>query len=45
VCSSDLDKIVVIEKGRVVEEGTHAQLLERRGRYFELYTMAFAERV
>lgn len=38
------DKIVVIEKGRIVEEGTHAQLLERRGRYFDLYTMAFAER-
>ena len=38
------DKIVVIDKGRIVEEGTHAQLLEQRGRYFNLYTMAFAER-
>ncbi len=38
------DKIVVIDKGRIVEEGTHAELLERRGRYFDLYTMAFAER-
>ncbi len=38
------DKIVVIDQGRIIEEGTHAQLLERRGRYFELYTMAFAER-
>ncbi len=38
------DKIVVLDKGRIVEEGTHAELLEKRGRYFELYTMAFMER-
>jgi ABC-type multidrug transport system fused ATPase/permease subunit len=39
------DKIVVIDKGRIVEQGTHAELLERRGRYFDLYTMAFALKV
>jgi len=38
------DLIVVMAHGRIVETGTHAQLLEQRGRYFELYTMAFAER-
>ncbi|MBI3915309.1 MAG: ABC transporter ATP-binding protein [Chloroflexi bacterium] len=38
------DQIVVIDQGRIVEQGTHQQLLERRGRYFDLYTMAFAER-
>jgi ATP-binding cassette subfamily B protein/subfamily B ATP-binding cassette protein MsbA len=36
------DKIVVMDKGRIVEVGSHAELLEKRGRYFELYTMAFA---
>ena len=33
-----LDRIIVLEEGRIVEEGTHAQLLRRRGRYYELYT-------
>jgi ATP-binding cassette subfamily B protein/subfamily B ATP-binding cassette protein MsbA len=37
------DVIVVMDRGRILESGTHAELLERRGRYFELYTMAFAE--
>ncbi len=38
------DKIIVIDKGRIVEEGAHAELLQERGLYFDLYTMAFAER-
>jgi ABC-type multidrug transport system fused ATPase/permease subunit len=38
------DKILVIEKGHIVEAGTHAELLQRRGQYFDLYTMAFAEK-
>jgi ATP-binding cassette subfamily B protein/subfamily B ATP-binding cassette protein MsbA len=38
------DKIVVMDRGRIVEIGSHAELLEQRGRYFDLYTMAFAER-
>jgi subfamily B ATP-binding cassette protein MsbA len=32
------DQILVIEAGRIVEEGTHADLLAARGRYFDLYT-------
>jgi ABC-type multidrug transport system fused ATPase/permease subunit len=38
------DLIVVMDHGRIIERGTHAELLEARGRYFALYTMAFAER-
>ncbi len=30
-------RIVVLDGGRAVESGTHAELLARRGRYFELY--------
>ena len=31
-------KIVVLEYGEVVEEGTHAELMERRGKYYELFS-------
>ncbi len=32
------DQIVVLERGRLVEQGTHDELLERRGVYFYLYS-------
>jgi ABC-type multidrug transport system fused ATPase/permease subunit len=32
------DQILVIEDGRIVERGTHAELFARHGRYFEMYT-------
>lgn len=35
----DCDKIFVMDKGIVVEEGTHEELLERNGRYTELLKM------
>jgi len=31
--------IVVLDKGRIVEQGTHKELLEKRGLYFRLYQM------
>jgi len=37
------DKIVVMEKGRIVETGTHAELLDLDGRYRRLYELQFAE--
>jgi subfamily B ATP-binding cassette protein MsbA len=33
------DRILVLDKGRLVEEGTHAQLMERKGLYHYLYTI------
>ena len=32
------DQILVVEKGRIVERGTHPALYGARGRYFEMYT-------
>jgi ATP-binding cassette subfamily B protein len=37
------DRIVVIDGGRCVEEGTHGELIRRRGRYYELYTNQFTQ--
>ena len=31
------DQILVIDKGQIVEQGTHEQLVEKRGLYFDLY--------
>jgi ABC-type multidrug transport system fused ATPase/permease subunit len=32
------DQILVIEHGEIVEQGKHDELIEKKGRYFELYT-------
>jgi len=32
------DQILVVEQGEIVERGKHDELIEKKGRYFELYT-------
>ena len=36
-------RILVIEDGRITEEGTHAELLRKRGHYYRLYTQQFRQ--
>ena len=35
------DKIIVLSHGKIVEEGNHAELIEKQGRYYGLYKMQF----
>jgi ATP-binding cassette subfamily B protein len=40
----DADLIIVMDKGEVVEKGNHRELLQRKGRYYDLYQTQFAGR-
>ena len=40
---TNADMIVVINGGRIVEQGTHRELLENQGVYYELYRTGFQE--
>ena len=37
------DRILVLDKGRLVEEGTHTALLDKKGLYYHLYTLGLVE--
>jgi len=38
-----VDRIIVLHKGRIVEEGTHAELLAKAGHYAKLYELQFKD--
>ncbi|GBO41342.1 Multidrug resistance protein pgp-3, partial [Araneus ventricosus] len=38
------DSIAVIHKGGVVEQGTHQDLLKRKGHYYKLYNNQYSKR-
>jgi ATP-binding cassette subfamily B protein len=37
------DKIIVLDKGRIMEVGSHKELLEHKGFYHNLYQMQYKE--
>ena len=37
------DQVIVMDRGKIAEQGTHEELLRQRGDYFQLYTMQFAD--
>lgn len=38
----EADNILVLHHGETVEQGTHEQLLQRRGRYYQMYQLQLA---
>lgn len=40
---TNADRIVVIHDGRIIEQGTHTELLENQGMYYNLYQTGFQE--
>ena len=37
------DRIVVMDQGRILEQGTHQELIARKGAYFQLHQRNFEE--
>ena len=35
------DNIILLSKGEIVEQGTHQELLHKKGKYYQLYTLQF----
>lgn len=38
-CVKDMDRIIVLENGKIAETGSHAQLMAGKGGYFELFRL------
>ena len=38
------NRIIVLDKGKIVESGTHDELLSMKGKYSKLYNIQFSEK-
>ena len=36
-------KIIVLDHGRIIEQGSHQELLKKRGRYYQLYKLQYQQ--
>ena len=39
----DADIILVVQEGKIIERGTHTELMDKKGFYYELFTRQFEE--
>ena len=39
----DCDRIIVMKDGKIIEDGNHKSLMEKRGYYYELYMNQFKD--
>ena len=39
------DRILYIENGNIIEQGTHQELINKKGKYFELYNSQFVNNI
>jgi ATP-binding cassette subfamily B protein len=37
------DNIILLSKGKIIEQGNHQQLLKLKGKYYHLYTLQFSK--
>ena len=37
------DNIIVLSHGQIIEQGTHSELLEKKGKYYDLYTLQYSK--
>ncbi|MDR0904694.1 MAG: ABC transporter ATP-binding protein/permease [Oscillospiraceae bacterium] len=38
-CVKDMDRIIVMDEGKIIEQGNHATLMDLGGKYFEMFTV------
>jgi ATP-binding cassette subfamily B protein len=37
------DNIILLSRGQILEQGNHQQLLQKKGKYYDLYTLQYSK--